>query len=87
MINLKIIQKIADKAKKDTPPNLDVSSTVMYQISQLQPPNTSYLPFDLIAALSALTASLITILSIGSWFSILNPFLRLFTPLQEIPLW
>jgi len=87
MKTFKIIEKLAQLARKEPIPSFDVTKTVMYEITALQQQQTSYLPFDFIAAASAVAASIITITSLSSWVSVLNPALRLFTPLQEIPLW
>jgi len=84
---LKIIEKLAKKARKETVPQLDVSQVVMHEINALQHQGNGVLSFEFFAGISAVAASIITILSISAWQYIVNPLIQFIAPLQEMPLW
>ena len=84
---LKIIEKLAEKARKETVPQSDVSPMVMHEINALQRTESGVFPLEFFAGISAVAASIITVLSISAWQYIVNPLIQFIAPLQEMPLW
>jgi hypothetical protein len=87
MDTLKIIEKLAEAARKETTPQSDVSQAVMHEINALQRTESGFLPLEFFAGISAVAASIITVLSISAWHYIVNPLMQIIAPLQEMPLW
>ena len=81
------IKEIAIKARQEQVPVFDVSSTVLHEINSIEQEKENFIAFDMVAVISSAAASLITFLTLNAWFSIFNPVLRMFAPIQEIPLW
>ncbi len=84
---IKIIEKLAKAAQKETPPKVDVRKTVMLEIGILQQESASFLPFEWFAGISAVAASIVMFLSFYAWRYIADPFVQLFVPFQEILPW
>ncbi|OHB56981.1 MAG: hypothetical protein A2173_09295 [Planctomycetes bacterium RBG_13_44_8b] len=85
---MKIIEKLAEAARKEQMPQIDVCKAVMAEIDGLgQEPTYNILSFEWFAGISAAAASIVTLLSIPAWRYIVNPLVQLLTPLQEAALW
>lgn len=85
---IKIIEKLAEAARKEQTPQIDVCRAVMAEIDTLeQEPTYNILSLEWFAGISAAAASIITLLSIPAWRYVVNPLIQLLTPLQEARLW
>lgn len=84
---IEIIERLANKARNEVMPQLDVSNQVMTRISLLERNQPSLVPLELFAGLTAAAASIITFFSIQAWQSIVNPLYQLFAPYQGVALW
>ena len=87
MDTMKIIEKLAHIANREETPTLDVSNTVMFQISALRQETVSFWPVEFFAGISAVAASVVAFFSIQAWRYITDPLVQLLAPLQEVPLW
>jgi len=84
---IKIIENLAEKARKETPPQIDVSKTVMLEIGVFRQETAGFLPLEFFAGISAVAASIIMFFSIHAWQYIVNPLFQLFVPFQETLPW
>ena len=84
---IKIIENLAKKARQETPPQVDVSKTVMLEIGILRQETAGFLPLEFFAGISAVAASIIMFFSIHAWQYIVNPLVQLFVPFQEVLPW
>ena len=87
MDTLKIIERLAEKARKETSARFDVSQTIMREINELQQQENGVLPLEFFAGITAVAASVITFFSIQAWHYIVNPLFQLFAPYQGVSLW
>ena len=87
MDTLEGINKLARQARKEEPPYFDVTDQVLKKISSEESETFSFTFFDLIAAVSAVAASVVGYFSIGAWRFIASPLMQFFAPLQEVRLW
>lgn len=87
MDTLKIIEKLAKAAQNEASPAFDVSAYVLGQMRTVQVQKANLLPFEFFAALTAVAASIVIVLSVSAWQSIVNPMAQLIAPLQESSLW
>jgi hypothetical protein len=85
---IKIIEKLAKIAKKEKILQIDVSRAVMHEIGLLQQEEkASFLSLEWFAGVSAIAASILMVLSFHAWQYIVNPFMQLFGPFQEVLPW
>lgn len=82
---LDAIEKLACQARKEAPPAIDVRWAVMSRIHA--EPRRRLGPLSLLAAGTALAASVVLSLGIHSWLAAPDPFIELVEPLQVITLW
>ncbi|MFA6186103.1 MAG: hypothetical protein WC770_02670 [Phycisphaerae bacterium] len=87
MDTLKTIEKLAKAARSEALPAFDVSSYVLGQTRMVQVQRANLLPFEFFAALTAVAASIVIVLSVSAWQTIINPMTQLIAPLQESSLW
>lgn len=84
---IKIIEKLAQAARKEKTPQYDVSKTVMLEIDVLRQEDAGFLSFEWFAGISAVAASIVTLFSIHAWRYIVDPLAQLFVPFQETLPW
>lgn len=85
---IKIIERLAATARREKTPQIDVSKAVMREIGILsQQKNVGVISFEWFAGISAVAASVVTFLSFHAWRYIVDPFVQLFMPLQEVLPW
>lgn len=87
MDSIKIIEKLAKTAKKETTPQPDVSKAVLLEISILRQETAGFLSFEWFAGISAVAASIVMFFSIHAWGYIVDPMMQLFVPFQETLPW
>ena len=87
MDTLESINKLARQAREEQIPNFDVAGQVLQQIRTEETETFSFTVFDLFAAVSAVTASVVGYFSFGAWRFIASPLMQFFAPLQEARLW
>lgn len=87
MDTLKTIEKLAKAAQNEAMPAFDVSSYVLGQMRMVQVQKANLLPIEFFAALTAVAASIVIVLSVNAWQTIINPMTQLIAPLQESSLW
>ena len=81
------IEKLALKARTETPPQFSVANRVMAQIELQQRTRFSILPFQIFAGVSAVAASIVIFFSIQALQSLANPLAQLFTASQGASIW
>jgi hypothetical protein len=81
------IEKLAKKARTETPPQFSVANRVMAQIELRQQRKFNLWPFEVFAGLSAVAASIVVFFSIQAWHTIVNPLVQLVAPYQGVQLW
>ena len=87
MDTLKTIEKLAKAAQNEALPTFDVSSYVLGQMRMVQVHRANLLPIEFFTALAAVAASIVIVLSVNAWQTIINPMAQLIAPLQESSLW
>lgn len=87
MDTLKTIEKLAQAARSEASPMFDVSGYVLGQMRMVQVQKANLLPIEFFAALTAVAASIVIVLSVNAWQTIINPMAQLIAPLQESSLW
>ncbi|HBG77974.1 MAG: hypothetical protein WC765_08520 [Phycisphaerae bacterium] len=87
MDTLKTIEKLAKAAQNEALPMFDVSSYVLGQMRTVQVQRANLLPIEFFTALAAVAASIVIVLSVVAWQTIVNPMAQLIAPLQESSLW
>jgi len=84
---LEVVQKLAQRAREEEIPVLDVADRVLQRIMSEEEETFGFLVFDLFASISALVASVVGYFSVGVLKFITSPLMQFFAPLQEIRLW
>ena len=84
---LEVVQKLAQRARQEEIPVLDVADRVLQRIMSEEEETFGFLVFDLFASISALVASVVGYFSVGVLKFITSPLMQFFAPLQEIRLW
>ena len=84
---LEAVRKLADRAKRERSPDIDVSGTVLARIEAGAGQRISFVPFDIFAGVSAVAASIGILLLLAAWQQIAGPSAEVLPPLEEVPLW
>jgi hypothetical protein len=84
---LEVVQKLAQRARKEEIPVFDVADRVLRRITSEEEETFGFLVFDLFASISALVASVVGYFSVGVLKFTTSPLMQFFAPLQEIRLW
>ena len=85
MDTLKGIEKLAQQARKETPPIFHVGDQVLLQISSQE--RLKVMPLSIFATISAVAASVTLSFALNAWLQITDPITQLFSPLQAGSLW
>jgi hypothetical protein len=86
MDTLDAIEKLAQQARREKTPEFNVAERIMYRIRP-EEDKFSVLILELIASVSAVTASVVGYFSVGALRSLTSPLMQFLTPLQEVRLW
>jgi len=81
------IEQLVVLAKKERVPEIDVASSVMGEIRSIKMVRISSIkPMGIVAAISALAASIVIVFAVHSYKEATNPMMGLFEPLSQEPL-
>ena len=86
MDTLKKIEKILQQAAQEPTPVFGVSEKVLRRITE-QSDVPDFITFDILAAVSAVAASVILFWAINTWIQLSDPMTEWLAPIQEVPLW
>ncbi len=89
MDTMKSIERLAQLARQEEPPEISVSSAVMAHIRTFRysRPAIDVMPVSWVAGLSAVAASIILFLAFYAFQSIHDPYMNFFAPIQVTWLW
>ena len=79
------IQKLAERARLDEAPTMDVSAAVLARIAPRRVPRV--LPLSLFAAASAAAAMIVMAIGLYYWLGEPDPMTEYLAPLQMVSLW
>ncbi len=86
MDTLDAIEKLAQQARREKAPEFNVAERILYRIRP-EEDKFSFIVLELIASISAVTASVVGYFSVGALRSLTSPLMQFLTPLQEVRLW
>jgi hypothetical protein len=86
MDTLKKIETLFQQAAAEPTPVFGVAPKVLFRLAQVSE-SLSFLTFDMVAAVSAVAASIILFWAINTWIQLSDPMIAWLTPIQEVPLW
>jgi len=86
MDTLDAIEKLAQQARREKTPEFNVADRILYRLSP-EEDKFSFIVLELIASVSAVTASVVGYFSLGALRTLTSPLMQFLTPLQEIRLW
>ena len=89
MDTMKSIEKLVQIARREEPPEISVSGSVMAHIRTFRysRPAIDVMPVSWVAGLSAMAASVILFLAFYAFQAIQDPYMNFFAPIQVAWLW
>lgn len=89
MDTMKSIEKLVQIARREDPPEISVSGSVMAHIRTFRysRPAIDVMPVSWVAGLSAMAASVILFLAFYAFQAIQDPYMNFFAPIQVTWLW
>ncbi len=86
MDTLRKIETLFQRAAAEPTPVFRVSDRVWHRLTYASE-SSSFVTFDIMAAVSAAAASIILFWAINTWMQLSDPMTTWLAPLQEVPLW
>ncbi len=83
MDTLNSIDSLAQRAREEAPPNVDVSARVLMAIRARQA-SSRILPLSIVAAVSAVAAAVIVVVAVTALTGAADPMMELFVPLESV---
>lgn len=90
MDKLKLIEKLIQKARNESIPEIDVTGQVLRRIhaEQLAGPVVMRIsPMSIFAGISAAAASIIIFFAVNAWLNFSDPLIQFFGPVQVASVW
>ena len=89
MDTMKSIERLAQLARQEDPPEISVSTSVMAHIRTFRysRPAIDVMPVSWVAGLSAVAASIILFMAFYAFQTLQDPYMNFFAPIQVAWLW